>query len=324
MDHFLKALRDNALNIKLTPSQKDGGAVRVEEFVKVMKSLSESYRAFLSAEYLLTAQIGDQKKLNIILKGLFEESDLLIVNMEYGSAIMSLSPNTQTYSKSLPKIPEPLKWKKDRFHDYQELVFGQDYKDKLVLDNIASRYSSLQRTEIFKPIVTAIFENSEIKTKVGVHGQPAKTITPPTKAITLEVLTPQIALVSEPQPKYEKAIAMVDFIPGKRINPGRVDLFTELKEVISQYRTIKFGNTLYSFRIPITGIISKEGDLHNISNESFGIFVHGNTYENAKLEFDQEIDYLYRFLMKMNRDKLDTELSRLKVFFETMVEVTHE
>jgi|GEM_PF-1456832 len=325
MDQFLNTLRDKALNIKLTPSQKDGGAVKVEEFIKVMKSLSESYRAYLSAEYLITAQIGDQKRLDNILKGLFMESDLLIVNLEYGSAIMSLSPNTLTYSKTIPQISEPLKWKKDRFYEYQELVFGQDYKDEVVLDNIATRYSGIQRNAIFKPIVTAIFENAKINTKVGVLGQPAMYKLRPSKEVTMEILTPHIPMVLEAAPKYETAIARVDYLPGKKNKTTNVDLFTELKEIISQYTTIEYGNTRYTFTIPITGTFSKEGDLTSIVNEPFGIFVQGSSHENAKKEFDQEVDYLYRFLTKVDQNDLDSEMSRLKIFFETMVEVaTHE
>lgn len=324
VEDFLISLRQRALNIKLTPSHKDGGAVRVEEFIKVMKSLSESYRAFLSAEYIHIAQIGDQKKLDTILKALHEESDLLIVDMEYGSALMSLSPNTATYNTSIPKIKEPLEWKKDKFYDYQNLVFGQNYKDEKILKNIASRYSIKERTEIFKPIVKAIFENDEINTQVGVLGKSVKKLIRPSKEVTLDLLTPNIPLVNEPQPEYETAIASVEFIPGKKINSKKVDLFTELKELISQYTTIKCDGTVYKFNFPITGTVSKEGDMTMIANESFGIYVHGNNYEGAKKEFDQEVDYLYRFLIKTDKKLLDPEMIRLRLFFETMVEVTHE
>ncbi|MEL7222601.1 MAG: hypothetical protein AAGJ93_14865, partial [Bacteroidota bacterium] len=214
MEEILKSLKNEAVYFKLTSKPKFGGAVSLEDVMKVLKSLTDSYNAFITAEYDKVNTQQNKTKLNKIRRGLIEENRLVIVDLKFESFGMSVSPNFVMQTHDIPNINQLKKWKKGAFEDYKELVLRSDFNDSKFLDKVSNRFNSLDRAKIYKPIIDVIgnSESADTSFNMGDDQELVKISQPTQASYSILVPKPEVTPVVNEEPKT--SMAMVEIRQG--------------------------------------------------------------------------------------------------------------
>ncbi|MBU2912714.1 hypothetical protein [Reichenbachiella agariperforans] len=318
MDEFLEQLREKAVYFKLTSNSKFGGAVNVDDVIKVLKSLKDSYASFIDAEYSLINVQQDKAKFKSIRQGLQEENNLVIVDLKFESYGMSVTPNTITHSHSIPQIKNQTKWKKESFELYKSIVLESDYNDSEYLKELSRKYNPLQRANIFKPIIDGIVNNEKANTsfRIGNSKKLKKLSTP--KSDSVSVLIPVIKKEVEAPIETRTSMAMVE-IKGNRAKPKVLELFEEIKNPVYQFNTVEFNGTKYELRFPISCELTHEDEAYVLDNKGLGILSFGKTIDEVQKAFFEEFDYIYSRYNSLPDSDLSSEVIAIKNYLNLIV-----
>ena len=317
MEEFLAKLREKAVYFKLESKPKYGGGVGVEDVISVLKSLSDSYLAFVDIEYSRINIQQDRKKLNEIKRGIVEENTLIIVDLSFSSFASAVAPNFITNLHTIPSIKNQRKWKKETFERYKSIVLESDFNNKDYLNNISRKFSPTQRQRIFAPIIEGIIKNPAATTRFGFgSSKDLKPLTPP-KDDSYSVLVPK-------QEKQEivqdirTSLAMVE-IKGKTARPKVLELFGELKNPIYTFTSFSVGDREYKLRFPIYCELIHEGDTYSFENKEIGIYAYGKTIDEAQQSFYEDFDYIFTRYNSLPNGKLTDDVIRIKKFLNLIV-----
>lgn len=319
MSDFLDKLREKAVFFKLSPKEKYGGAVSVDDVIKVLKSLTESYNSFIDIEYdRINTQI-DKSKIKRIKSGLIEENSLMVVDLKFESYGMAVSPNTVTYKHTIPNIKQALTWKSASFETYKNFILEGDFNSKSYLTKVVKKYSPIERKRIYKPLIDGIILNKKTTTKFGFGtNSPKKTLIKP-KGSNYHFLVPGIEKVQEDvNPDITTSMALVEIKEGK-VNPKILELFAEIKNPVFTFDKIEFDSTTYNIRYPIYCELIHEEDLYSLENKQLGIYAFGKTVEEAQGNFSEEFDYIFTRYNSLSDDELTKDVVTIKQFLNLIV-----
>ncbi|MFA7380592.1 MAG: hypothetical protein WC150_09035 [Bacteroidia bacterium] len=320
MKDFLESLRENAVFVKLTSKEKYGGAVSVEDILKVLKSLTESYNSFIEAEYSKLTTQQDRKKLKKIIEGLSDENTLMLVDLKFESCSMALTPNTKTISNNIPNIKNQLDWKKKSFEIYKNEILQADFNDIKFLDKISSKYSPNERYKIFKPIIDGIADNKNATTLFGFNSSAIKKPLVKPKQSSYNTLLPapdKFDILME-APLTKTAMAKVE-IKGGKVKPKVIELFEQLKYPSIPIESVLFGDKTYSFKHPLYCDLIHEDDSYGLENKQIGIFAFGKTEQEARESFAEEFDYIYTRYNSLSTDKLSDDVRYIRDYLNLIV-----
>jgi len=94
----------------------------------------------------------------------------------------------------------------------------------------------------------------------------------------------------------------------------------KIKQVLSYApETIEINGTKYTLNYPLRCLFEKEDDHFIIKNELLDIYAVGDDEEEAKKDFCEEFDYLYRTLNSLDNDKMTSRLQKIKLFINHYV-----
>ena len=319
MSDFLDKLREKAVFFKLSSKKKYGGAVSVDDVIKVLKSLTESYNSFIDIEYdRINTQI-DKTKIKKIKSGLIEENGLMVVDLKFESYGMAVSPNTVTYNHTIPNIKHALTWKSDSFETYKELILEGDFNSKSYLTKVGKKYSPVERQRIYKPLIDGIILNENATTKFGFGtDSPKKTLTKP-KDTNYNFLVPGIEkTIENTNADITTSMALVEIKEGKA-KPKILELFAEIKNPVFTFAKIEFENTHYKLRYPIYCELIHEEDSYSLENKQLGIYAFGKTVDEAQSNFAEEFDYIFTRYNSLSDDELTQDVLTIKQFLNLIV-----
>jgi|3_EtaG_2_1085321.scaffolds.fasta_scaffold73733_2 hypothetical protein len=320
MDEFLTILRENAVYFKLTSKPKFGGAVSVKDVMRVLKSFSDSYNAFVLAEYDKVNDQIDKKRLSKILKGLTSENELMVVDLEFASYGMSVSPNTITHNHTIPRIRNQKEWKQSVFNSYKTIVLESDFNDQDYLENISKKYTPHQRTKIFKPLIDGIVKNETSKTLFRVNQKSdLKQISTPT-VNNEKILIP----VEEKNKELEiipptKSLAMVE-LKGKTAKPKVLELFSDVKNPIYSFNQITSSDFTAKLKFPIYCELINTEDGYIFENDELGIYSYGTTIDEAKKELFEEFRFIFDRYNSLDDSLLTDDVKNIRDHLNHLVE----
>ena len=318
MDEFLEQLREKAVFFKLTSKPKYGGAVSVEDVIKVLKSLTDSYFSFIDAEYGKITVEQDRKKLKQIKDGLFNENSLVIVDLKFASFGMSVTPNVITQKYTIPQIKNQLEWKQNAFESYKSIVLESDFNDEEYLGEINRKYTPIERSRIFRPIIDGIINNEKAITSFGIGTKPKlKTLIIP-KQRSYEVLVPQPDKIEVPFEETRTSLAMVE-LKGQKTRPKVLELFEEIKNPIYSFDKISYADNSYVLKFPIYCEMIHDEDIYFLENSELGIYVSGESLEEAQQAFFEEFDYIFQRYNELSDEQLTDDVLSIKSFLNLIV-----
>lgn len=318
MNEFIEQLRERAIFFKLNSNPKFGGAVSVDDVVKVLKSLTDSYLSFIEAEYDKINVEQDRKKLKRIKDGLFSENSLVIVDLKFESYGMSVTPNFVTQSQNIPLIKKPQEWKKSAFESYKTIVLESDYNDEEYLSEVSRKYTPVQRQRIFKPIIDGIVNNERAITSFGIDANSKlRTLNKP-KQQNYDLLVPKPGQVEPVVEDVKTSLAMVE-IKGNKARPKVLELFEEVKNPIYSFSKIAYEENSYELKFPIYCEMIHNEEGYSFENSELGIYVSGESIEEVQSTFFEEFDYIYQRYNELTDDQLTVDVLSIKSFLNFIV-----
>lgn len=319
MNDFIEKLREKAVFFKLTSKPKYGGAVSLEDVLKVFKSLVESYHSFVDIEYEKINTQVDKTKIRNIKSGLSEENNLIVVDLKFESYGMAISPNTITYNHSIPDIKNILKWKSNAFETYKDFVLDADFNNEKYLQKVKTKYNEEQRQRIYKPLIDGIANNERAVTKFGFGSEtPKKTLKKPREK-SYNILVPNvIRAIDFDETHTRTSMALVEIKAGKA-KPKILELFEQIQNPVFTFTKIEYGDKTYSLKYPIYCELIHEGDSYSLENKQLGIYAFGKTVDEAKLAFEEEFDYIFDRYNSLKNDELSTDVVTIKQFLNLIV-----
>ena len=319
MNDFIEKLREKAVFFKLTSKPKYGGAVSVEDVIKVLKSLVESYQSFIDIEYEKINVQVDKTKIKNIKSGLTEENNLIVVDLKFESYGMAVSPNTVTYNHTIPNIKNPLKWKSAAFETYKDFVLDADFNNDKYLQQVKNKYSAEERQRIYKPLIDGIANNERAITKFGFGTEtPKKTLKKP-KEKSYNILVPGIAKTVEfDELDIKTSMALVEIKAGKA-KPKILELFEQIQNPVFTFVKIEYGGKTYSLKYPIYCELVHEEDSYSLENKQLGIYAFGKSIEEARLAFAEEFDYIFERYNSLPDKELSQDVLTIKQFLNLIV-----
>jgi hypothetical protein len=318
MEEFLEQLREKAVFFKLTSKPKYGGAVSVEDVIKVLTSLTDSYLSFIDAEYSKVSVEQDRKKLKQIKNGLLDENSLIIVDLKFESYGMSVTPNLITYNHTIPQIKNQREWKKEAFENYKSIVLNSDFNDQSYLKEVSEKFTPAERSKIFKPIIDGIINNERATTSFGIGIKPELKALSRPKQQSYSVLVPEPEKMKMIEEEVKTSLAMVE-IKGQKTRPKVLELFEKIKNPIFSFNRIVFGEKDYELRFPIYCELIHEENGYVLQNNELGIYVLGENIEEAQKSFFEEFDYIYERYNELSEEQLTADVLSIKKFLNLIV-----
>jgi len=318
MDEFIEQLREKAVFFKLNSKPRFGGAVSVDDVVKVLKSLTDSYQSFIEAEYDRINVEQDRKKLKRIKDELFSENSLVIVDLKFESYGMSVTPNVITQRQNIPLIKNQGEWKKSAFESYKSIVLESDYNDDEYLYEVSRKYTPVQRQKIFRPIIDGIVNNERATTSFGIGANSKlRTLSKP-KQQSYDLLVPKPGQVEFTIEDVRTSLAMVE-IKGNKARPKVLELFEEVKNPIYTFSKFTFEENTYELKFPIYCKMIHDNEGYSFENSELGIYVSGETIGEVQNAFFEEFDYIYRRYNELPDEQLTEDVLSIKSFLNIIV-----
>lgn len=323
MQEYLEKLRDESIYIKLEATTKIAGAIDVENLIKVLTSINQSYKSFLEIELNNNSSVKSSSPKGIKeVKHFIKENELLIVDLNYASFGAAISPNTTTTSH-YSNITNSLKLKKQAFEDYKNDVFYGDFRSREHVDYISNKYTEKQRTEIFKPLIVNLFQNSALKVYYGKDKNHLNLISK--NSITKEVidkLVPSVQLEVVDEKKEETYAIYVTSsdemdLFGKKPRYSKVLATQKLDRPVYPYQLneIKVDNIIYPFSKVISAEVSFEDELFYMRYPDFNLEVWGET----RKEVEEAFDFMLRNIIRDIYLEVDENLTPKAQILKTVL-----
>lgn len=323
MSDYLEKLRPEAVYFKLTSKGKYGDAVSVADVIQVLKNLSESYLAYVDAEYSKINTLQDPKRLKQVTNGLIDENSLMVVDLKFESCGMAVSPDIVTYKHSIPNIKDPLKWKNNTFSSYKNDVLKADFNDNSYIAYIEKRFNPVERQKIFKPIIDGILKNdrSNIVFGIGSTDYDIHLRKPTNKNYESLVPATQHVMEDEVLETSRTSLARVEIKSSRGKDKVKtLELFEDVHNIILPIDRLDFDDNIYIFKYPLYCELIHESEGYILENQQLGIFANGNTIEEAKLNFAEEFDFVFDRYNTLSNDKLTDDVINIKSYLNSILE----
>jgi hypothetical protein len=295
MEAFLESLREKSLYIKLSSNDKFGGAVDIESLSKALISLNLSYKNFLKIELEHKQNGPTTAKFKNELKILVDESQLLIVDLDFASFGAAVTPNTVTHI-TYSSFRDIKKIKEESFGDYIADVIEGDFNNASFLSKISDKYSPEERNSIYRPIYDNIINQKSFTFYYGSNRLTAKKkIIKPSSAESLHKLIPPT--LKDPKEEVlneEKMYAIYvtssneNDLFGKKPKYTKVLATEKLDYAVYPYQfsLIEYDGTTILFKEQINSHVSFDEGLFHITLERFNVHAWGETRKEAEEAFD--------------------------------------
>lgn len=163
---YLHDLRKNAFYLKFsTNDRKYGDTIGLRELTNtLLTNLSTSFKHFVTIDFekKFNSIIPEDNKRNKILKSVFADTDLRMVDLNFGSFEIGLS--TDKLMKSNIEFREVKEWADNVGDNYKKIVLDNDITNT-ELATILNNYTDEERNQIFEPVLR-IVENKNYNLKV--------------------------------------------------------------------------------------------------------------------------------------------------------------
>lgn len=300
----LKHLRQIAMRFKIDTRDTVGDAARLPTLITVLQKINKSYQNFLQIELAKDAELrvlfaGNKNAVAAMLESL----ELLVVNLEFSSAAVSVAPNIADEMGGIfaSKVRE---WEETTYRRYRDVILQGNYEAEDYLGEIGERYTDEERAAIFKPLFEAT---------AG-----------PKSDYVLEVTTearPEPQVLEKPDPGVieafywaehgkkkgaEDALSTVQaFVRVKKGRDGSIDLnkrtikriifVEEMEHDTYPYKTdvIRFDGIIYSLTERIECEVRWEEDMYVMQYEPLKMLVWGGTREELEEAFAFHFHGLY-------------------------------
>ncbi|MFC5191221.1 hypothetical protein ACFPIK_05545 [Algoriphagus aquatilis] len=319
MNDYLEILRELSLFFKLESKSKFRKAVALEDAIKTLKSIEQSYNAFVEAEYFRINTQNEKKKYNKIKEALVKENQLLIVDLKFESLGINIAPDTINTSFQIPNIKNNIAWKKNIYSDFISTVIESDYTNENFLNKVTEKYDSDQRFKIFNPIIKGIILNEDAKFYYSRNKNKLKKISEISNTTIERLISNKETFKRNPDIIETKtSLALVE-LKGEKIKPKVLQLFESIERPIIKLEEIDFEIKRYKLSHPIYCEIEITQDGVLLQNEDLGIFVFEDSLENAKQEFSKEFDFIYNRYNEIEDEKLTSDVLNIKKLLNIIV-----
>ncbi|MGG1920912.1 hypothetical protein AB1278_03785 [Chryseobacterium sp. NRRL B-14798] len=226
---YLHDLRKNAFYLKFsTNDRKYGDTIGLRELTNtLLTNLSTSFKHFVTIDFekKFNSIIPEDNKRSKILKSVFADTDLRMVDLNFGSFEIGLS--TDKLMKSNIEFKEVKEWADNVGDNYKKIVLDNDITNA-ELATLLNNYTDEERNQIFEPVLR-IVENKNYNLKVkGSVGEKYSNLGLNKKEVSSKIVT-KIKKVDDIQQKHLELITVTTIIDKN-----------------SNKKTINLDNTLFS------------------------------------------------------------------------------
>jgi hypothetical protein len=327
MSEIIEKLRQQAIYLKLEPKVDIG--VELITLLQVLNGVNSSYKSFIETHFINS--YGKRKKnyLEKLLKGIFKDFSLKVVDLDYASFGAALAPNTLSFSSDLSNINDILNWKRDTFQQYKDDVFTQDLNDPSFLKSIEKKYNDVERYKIYKPLTSFLGRNkkADYKIKIGDHSKKYDKVLPFVKDESIKILTPkQIVKVNDDAERifqaYFTTTDELDLFNQKNIKVKRIHAYKELDKPTYPFivEEIQYENLHFKLNTILECNVEFVDDEYVISYPELDIQVWGDNREVAEDAFCFAFYSLYETFVKAKDSKLTKKALSLKSKLKALIE----
>lgn len=304
----LTPLRNASLTFHIEPVVSDSGLVTLDEMLRVLSGIKNSYQAFLgiNLKNSLGPSLNDEE-LPVL-------AELLIVDVKVASYEIKAAPKIIVDDQQVLLEELDLKTRVDNaYQQYYTDVLTVDFSNTEKRKNFLNTYNSQERKSILTPLFNSL------GTEYTVTVQSEKSSLPhfvrrPQQKIRRELI---------PRNKIEKpkrtayVLAEIDdseTLVAKKSSIKKVlslQLFT-LENIVCNDRLILLHRSL-----PVKA--KRKKDNFVLTNEELGITVWGKDVEEAKLAFNFAFDSLYREYYLEEDANLSEGALKLKTLLRSII-----
>jgi len=305
---YLHDLRKNAFYIKFsTNDRKYGDTIGLRELTNtLLKNLSTSYKNFVAIDFekKFINIIPEERKRNSVLKSVFEDTDLRMVDLKYGSFEIGLS--TDKLMKSHIEFKEVKEWANEVGDKYKRIVLD-DNIDSTEIKSLLDMYSDEERNKIFDPVLK-IINNHKYDLRVKGAGEKQYSTLGINKVNVREQLVRQNLLmeVIEDAPKHLELITVTTIIDknSKRKTINLEDtLFSsvnssEYQLTYNDFKKYGYDSLSVDIHIPIS---IENNDSYILLKAIYNEQTFSVTVDNDKIEegIRKLVDKIYEYIINL-------------------------
>lgn len=304
---YLYDLRKNAFYLKFsTNDRKYGDTIGLRELTNtLLKNLSTSFRNFVTIDFekKFNNIIPEDSKRNSILKSVFADTDLRMVDLKYGSFEIGLS--TDKLMKSNIEFKEVREWADNVGDNYKKIVLD-DNIDKNELTTILNTYTDEERNKIFEPVLKIVDnQNYELKIK-GSIGENYSTLGIKKKDISSQIVN-KVKMKDDLVTQKHLELITVTTIIDKNSNKKTINLdntlFSSVESIkyelsYSDFSKYGYKNISPTINVPI---YIENNDSHILLKATYDQNDFEVNVENDKIEegIKKIVDKIYEFIVNL-------------------------
>jgi hypothetical protein len=325
MDDFLEKLRSDALYIRLVANSKYGGAVDINHITKALSSINISFKNYL--EVALRKEFPSTKAVSKEIKKLVQESELLVVDLDFASFKAGISPDIVSLQNTYLSLRQATTLKKQTFKDYKADVFPVNYNSDSFLKKIQEKFTEEERISIYRPVINGLFNQKGIVVYVGTSIDKTERRIKELDDDTVESFTPSFTATS---PLKHKDL----FYKVYATSSGEIDLFgqkSKLKYLAVekldqptwpyQLKEVSFGSKTVLLNDPLSAEVTFDSDAQNfiISFAPLDITAWGESRQDAEEAFNFSFISLVESILLEKDTNLTSEALTLKKALQRLV-----
>lgn len=311
---YLARLRERAIYLSLKPIDlRYQNTVTLRILYSFLRSLSISYLGYASTEFQKRF-LGNNYPDKLVAKSLRDLSRQLeprAVDFKYGSFRIAISSDFIMDDDVDKDVRD---WKKGLPSSYQNDVLSVDYNSEDDLFRIIDRYSSEERSKIYKPILESIKKEDYTLTISNKSFEPIKEVRPIARPNFDRLIPEQDELAQNVANKKLKMLILEAEDDGKKTKKSlekRTLFEQDVKEfkIPIQPTTKEIGGRIIRLKEPIEATVSLDENLFLIVNSDLRIEEYDEDLELAKAMFlDRAFKVYYDYAVN-NLDLGDMNLS---------------
>lgn len=325
MEKFLERLRSEALYIRLVADSKYGGAVDINHIAKALMSINTSFKNYL--EVTLRKEFPSTTAITKEIKKLVQESELLVVDLDFASFKAGISPDTLSVKNTYLSLKQAIPLKHRAFKQYKGDVFPPNYNSEAFVKKIEKKFTDDERIRIYKPVIDGLFNQKGIKVYVGPSIESTERRIKELDEVTIERFSPS-TIGFTPIPNKDL------FYKVYATASGEVDLFGQKpklkylavekldKQVWPyQVKEVIFGNRTVLLNTTLSAEVTFDEDSQNfiITYEPLDITVWGEQRNGAEEAFNFAFISIVESILIEKDANLTSEALEIKKSLERIV-----
>lgn len=304
---YLYSLRQSAFYLKFsTNTEKYGDTIGLRELTNILlTNISSSFKSFVEIDFHknFEKKITDNFKLKKILKSILPDTDLRMVDLNYGSFEIGLA--SDKLMKSNIEDNDVKIWANNIGDNYKKIVLD-DNIDENELNSIIENYTEEERNKIFTPIINIVNDpNYSLKIK-DKKTDKFNNLGVKKKSVSEKLVVKKV--VKELPAEKNLELIQVTTVIDKNSKKKTISLDNTLFNVVNKSSVVLFykdfenrgyKNVNQNIQISVEiENIDNHINLHSIyDNEKFSI-----TIDNEKIEegIKKMMDKVYEFILNNN------------------------